>query len=611
VSSVAFSPDGARLASGGGGGPGELEVRDSRTGQVLFAPNGHTAGVTSVAFSPDGARLASGSDDKTVKVWDAHTGQELVTLRGHTGGVHRVAFSPDGGRLASGSDDKTVKVWDVDTGQEVLTLNGHAFGVTSVAFSPEGARLASASWDRTVKVWDARTGQELLTLEEESAPVTSVVFSPDGARLAAGSGLQVKVWDARTGHELLALMGHNGSVRCVGFSPDGARLISGDCVPFRPQPGEVKVWDARTGQELLTLKGHAGWVTGVAFSPDGARLASVGQNVFDMAPGEAIIWDAHRSQELLTLKGHNGVVTNLTFSPDGACLVATDKAGKQLAWDAHTGELLAAAPNVPARPDAALSPDGHTFAWADESVIRLIELRLSEDELAYRRRVTRPDLEWHAEEAEGFAQAGDWFAAAFHLRQRLRAPPDALALCRDLALCQLAAGQEQAYRQTCAALVEQFDKELVRDRAGVGLMALSPCGGFAALPPLAVAVRLKDVLRPAVARAVALGPGTVPAARLLSLAEGVDAVTRALLLHRAGQHEAAVKLLADKSGQRALLVRALAEQTRGRRTEAAQALAQAVRAGVAGLPWDERLELDLLKREAEALLKELPPDPKK
>ncbi len=58
---------------------------------------------SSVAFSPDGKRLASASVDETVKVWDAATGQETLTLKGHTGRVISVAFSPDGKRLASAS----------------------------------------------------------------------------------------------------------------------------------------------------------------------------------------------------------------------------------------------------------------------------------------------------------------------------------------------------------------------------------------------------------------------------------------------------------------------------------------------------------------------------
>jgi hypothetical protein len=325
------------------------------------------------------------------------------------------------------------------------------------------------------------------------------------------------------------------------------------------------LWDARPGQELLTLKGHTNLVSSVAFSPDGTRLASgsLDQTVK--------LWDARTGQELLTLKGHTNPVRSVGFSPDGARLVSTDVTGKQFAWDVHTGEQAPTLPVLPASPDPAGSPDGRTFAWIYGSDIRLIDLRLSEDELVYRRWVTRPDPEWHAAEAQRFAQAGDWFAAAFHFQQRLQSPPDRIDLRRALALCQLAAGQEPAYRQTCAGLVKLHP---AADHAGV-------------------------------ARAVALGPHPLPAVQLLPLAEGVDAVTRALLLHRAGQHDEAMKLLADQSGLRARLVRALAEQARGRPAEAAQALAQAGAPG-ASLPWEDRLELDLLRREAQALLKAPP-----
>ncbi len=74
---------------------------------------GHTGWVLSVAFSPDGALLASGSNDNTVRLWRVSDGAQLRTLEGHTDEVRSVAFSPDGRLLASGSRDGTVRLWGV------------------------------------------------------------------------------------------------------------------------------------------------------------------------------------------------------------------------------------------------------------------------------------------------------------------------------------------------------------------------------------------------------------------------------------------------------------------------------------------------------------------
>ncbi|THU99244.1 WD40 repeat-like protein, partial [Dendrothele bispora CBS 962.96] len=96
---------------------------------------GHTDSVWSVAFSPDGRKLASGSYDKTVQIWNVATGQEETMLEGHAGGVFSLAFSPDGTQLASGSSDKTVRIWNTVTGQEEAMLEGRTVGVSSVASS--------------------------------------------------------------------------------------------------------------------------------------------------------------------------------------------------------------------------------------------------------------------------------------------------------------------------------------------------------------------------------------------------------------------------------------------------------------------------------------------
>jgi serine/threonine protein kinase/Tol biopolymer transport system component len=293
-----------------------------------FTLKGHTSYVWSVAFSPDGKRLASASNDRTVKVWDAVTGQEILSLTGHTGGVSSVAFSLDGKHLASASNDRTVKVWDAATGQEVRTLTGHTGEVYSVAFSPDGKRLASTSEDKTVKVWDAATGQEVRTLAGHTLYVSSVAFSPDSKRLASASGDKtVKVWDAATGQEVRTLAGHTSFVLSVAFSPDGKRLASAS------NDRTVKVWDATTGQEAFSLRGHTGEVYSVVFSPDGKRLASAGGGDLTVK-----VWDATTSQEARTLTGHTGEVYSVVFSPDGKHLALAFGYQSVNVWDSATGQ---------------------------------------------------------------------------------------------------------------------------------------------------------------------------------------------------------------------------------------------------------------------------------
>ncbi len=121
----------------------------------------HDRVVSCLAFSPDGARLATGSWDQTAKVWEVvslRTGEPAepsVVLRGHVGIVSGVAFSPDGRRLATASEDQSVRLWDVRTGQEIMSLGGQAGGANQVAFSPDGNWLAAAGSDGTARVWEA------------------------------------------------------------------------------------------------------------------------------------------------------------------------------------------------------------------------------------------------------------------------------------------------------------------------------------------------------------------------------------------------------------------------------------------------------------------------
>ena len=295
----------------------------------------HTERVNTVAWSPDGTMIASGGNDQTVQIWESASGTHLQTLP-ETDRVHALAWSPDGAQLAWVSQGKEVHLWRADTGEfSRLALPGlNLFNVfLAVTWAPDGSRLAAGGLGKTVEIWEVKTGKHELTysghrrfLQESS--IYALAWSPDGESMASVStdGM-IQVWEVATAHLRCSYSGHQwgylGHKGGVSWSPDSASLVSAG------ERATIHIWDAATAAQRLILNGHQSAVNRVSWSPDGQYIASAS------ADRTVRVWDGATAKEVMAYVGHDGEVNAVAWSPDSKLLASGSDDHTVRIWQAR------------------------------------------------------------------------------------------------------------------------------------------------------------------------------------------------------------------------------------------------------------------------------------
>lgn len=357
VAAVAFSPDGAHVATGDEEGVARVWRLRTRTSGVLV---GHAGKVTSLSFSPDGRSLVTGSVDETARIWDTQTRDATAELRGHGGLVVAASFGRDGETVATGSTDRTIRFWAVAADPVHVELVAPTeLRVNDVAFDPTGKRLVTAGNDRTVRVWDLASGESIRNIVHGNEWVEAARFD-SGARVvvSAGDDGMVRIWDAATGEPRGTLAAHGGrELYDVATSPDGQLVVAGGA------DGSARVWRWRDRKLVARLRTPAP-VRSVAVSPDGAFVAVAG--------GRAVrIWRTGAfGRPFAVLRDRGRVEDNefwsVAFSPGGKRIAAGDWSGWWSVWEVRTRELVAREKaNVDTVADVAFSGNGAYLVTAD------------------------------------------------------------------------------------------------------------------------------------------------------------------------------------------------------------------------------------------------------
>ena len=392
-----FSPDGSRLAVGGG----EPVVIDVRTHRELFPLRVTERIVYGLRFADDGRTLlaavpAPPEFTATIQSFDARSGRplgperriretgdptllatsggrRLVTtvggprsiirdsdtlrpLRRVPTGAVQLSLSPDDRTMLVGGDDGSVRFFDRMTGDVRHASGRHDGRVVGAVFGADGATAVSAGADSRLIVWDVRRASAVETLEGHAGQVTGMAISRDGATLYTASlDGKVILWDLsgarRLGRPFKVGRDSEEAPR-YALSPDGRVLAIGQL------DGTVALFDPQTLREVSRFPVvPEGPVRGMGYVPGGRLLVAGGDDGF------LALVDPQRGRTLKRLPGHRDTVFTPSISANGRLMATASGFDTVRLYALPSGQPVGRPlRGPPAVGDVSLSPDGRTLA---------------------------------------------------------------------------------------------------------------------------------------------------------------------------------------------------------------------------------------------------------
>ena len=627
IRAASFSPDGHRVVTASY--DGTARVWDSDTGAAVTPLLQHNGRVTFATFHPTDDLVVTACADGTARVWDAATGEHVSQRLEHSASVNSATFNPEGDKVVTACADRTAQVWNWSGGTLAIPELNHDANVGSASFSPDGRLIATIS-DSTVRLWDAQTGKQVGKPIDHSWPVFSATFSPDGSCIATACGEQLgegggqaRIWDTSTTEPVTPPLTHLHGVGHISFDPDGRRVVTASF------DDSARVWDADSGNPLTSPLQHAGDLLHAEFSEDGLRVATASDD------RTARVWDAATGEPVTPPFAHGFWVRKASLSPDGSHLltISMDASARlfQLPLELRPvedleslAELLTARRLLDSGSFIALDSDEYEKTW------RSFQRKYTNDFMCPKEKVTvwhqqelldcriqrhwygvvwhlgpliqlQPDqVNLHRRRAHAYAELSKWDLATIHFARAIELGASERQIGYSLALSRLANGDTKEYRQTCSDLLasvkETDDWNTVN--SAVWTCVVSP-------DSVADATQL-----------VKLGE------RLLEESPNRAAVLNTLgaACYRAGQFEAAsgrltqsIELSNEGGSAWDWLFLAMAKQKLGQTNEAKEWFAKVVEwidretnertQGQLGarLSWEQRLELQALRREFELM----------